>query len=237
MDIEWFRARKRELKVTDADLGEAIGRDRSIANRIVTGKQTMDLRFADGLATALKVSKETLLMKAGVLPDSDEPRSNAQVVRLEGASLEKPQGNLPVYGTALGSEAEVEGDAVEQTTLNKSEILDYVKRPVLLNGRSEAYALHVQGSSMHPALPDGEMVVVVAGMPLSVGDNVVVYLRTEDPEEDDGLTARAVLVKELVRRTSKHVELRQYSPAGDFKIEMHRVMRIDRVLSRKEMLS
>jgi hypothetical protein len=66
---------------------------------------------------------------------------------------------------------------------------------------------------------------------------VVVYLRTEDPDEDDGQTARAVLVKELVRRTSKHVELRQYSPPGDFKIEMHRVMRIDRVLTRKEMLT
>ncbi|WP_242095442.1 S24 family peptidase [Sphingomonas sp. CROZ-RG-20F-R02-07] len=239
MDSEWFRARKRELKVSDVTIGEAIRRDRSVVNRVIAGIIPFDLKYVEGFMEALKVSREEILARVGALPDASTPSatSNASVIPMEGSSNEKPQGNLPVYGTALGAEARIDGEALEQTTLNKSEVLEYVKRPVLLNGQSKAYALHIQGSSMHPALPDGEMIVVVPGMPLSIGDNVVVYLRTEDPDEDDGETARAVLVKEMVRRTARYVELRQYEPAGDFRIDMDQILRIDRVLTRKEMLS
>ena len=90
---------------------------------------------------------------------------------------------------------------------------------------------------MHPALPDGEMVAVSPREPLSIGDNVVVYLRPNDEQDDDGQTSRAVLVKELVRRSASYVELRQYSPAKDFRIPMTDIVRIDRVLTRKEMLA
>jgi phage repressor protein C with HTH and peptisase S24 domain len=72
---------------------------------------------------------------------------------------------------------------------------------------------------------------------LSIGDLVVVYLRTQDAEEDNGDTARAVLVKELVRRSTSFVELRQYNPPKDFRIPMSEVIRIDHVLTRKEMMS
>lgn len=165
------------------------------------------------------------------------PTSNAQTIAFEGASQNDARPNLPVYGTALGSSKTVEGEAIEQTTLNKSEVLEYVKRPTLLNRRAESYGLYIQGGSMHPALPDGEMVAVVPNMALSVGDNVVVYLRPENPEDDDGQTARAVLVKELVKRNSAQVTLRQYAPFAEFTIDMDTVIRIDRVLTRREMLS
>jgi len=165
------------------------------------------------------------------------PEANATVIPMEGSSLEKPQENLQVWGAALGSEQDFDGVAVELTTLNTGEIIDYVRRPVMLNGKKGVYALHVQGSSMHPALPDGEMIVAVKGMPLSIGDNVVVFLRTIDHEYDDGATSRGVLVKELVRRSASFVELRQYQPAKDFRVDMRDVLRIDRVLTRREMLS
>ena len=89
---------------------------------------------------------------------------------------------------------------------------------------------------MHPALPDGEMVVACRDMPLAIGDNVVVYLRINNEEEDDGQAARSVLVKELVRRSASYVELRQYDPRMDFRLSMDEVLRIDRILTRKEML-
>jgi phage repressor protein C with HTH and peptisase S24 domain len=145
--------------------------------------------------------------------------------------------NLPVYGSGLGAAVEIEGEAIEQTTLNKAETIEYAVRPVILNRRPDAYGLYVQGGSMHPALPDGEMVAVSPKMPLQVGDNVVVYLRTDSEEEDNGEAARAVLVKELVRRTAAYVELRQYQPPKDFRIPMTEVLRIDRVLTRREMMT
>lgn len=162
------------------------------------------------------------------------PPPNAIVVPMEGASLERAQENLPVWGAALGCERDFDGEAIELTTLNTGDIVEYVRRPTILNGKKGVYALNVQGSSMHPALPDGEMIVAVRDSPMGIGDNVVVYLRSDD---DDGETARGVLVKELVRRTASYVELRQYQPAKEFRVQMAQVIRIDRVLTRREMLS
>lgn len=221
--IEQLRAKKLKGKDVAAHLGIAPARVTEMTKR---DRQIQPREMAP-LAAMLG------LIDAG----DDEIRSNARVIPMEGASLEKPHGNLPIYGTALAAAKRIEGEAIEQTELNKSNVIEYAKRPPLLNGRADAYGLHIQGSSMHPALPDGEMVAVAPGMPLSVGDNVVVYLRTDDPDEDDGQTARAVLVKELVRRSATAVILRQYSPAGDFSVDMSEVLRIDRVLTRREMMS
>jgi len=186
-----------------------------------------------------RIGRQTLNKLRAAYPDfpgfaePDHLQSNATVVRMEGASLEEPEETLPIWGTGLGAAREIDGEAIEQTMLNTGEIVEYVKRPAILKRTKKAYGLYVQGSSMHPALPDGEMVVAVRDMPLSIGDNVVVYLKAIDDEE----ASRAVLIKELVRRSASYVELRQYQPAKDFKIDMTEVLRIDRILTRREMLS
>ena len=169
--------------------------------------------------------------------DRAHRKTNAQIVAMEGASLDEPMENLPIWGSGLGAAREIDGEAIEQTMLNTGEVVEYVKRPTILKRKADCYGLYVQGSSMHPALPDGEMVVATRNAPLSSGDNVVVYLRPADPDLDDGATARAVLVKELVRRTARYIELRQYQPAKDFRIDTAEVLRIDRILTRREMLS
>lgn len=168
--------------------------------------------------------------------DPPIPESNAQVVQMEGASLDEARDDLPIYGTALGAARDVEGEAIEQTYLNSGDTIEYVKRPVLLNRIPDAYGLYVQGSSMHPALPDGEMLAITTKGAISVGDNVVVYLRPTD-RHDDGQRARAVLVKELVKRTGAYVELRQYDPPKVFRVEAADVLQIHRVLTRREMMS
>lgn len=138
---------------------------------------------------------------------------------------------MPVYGTALGAEMEIEGEAIEQTMLNQGEAIEYRKRPPISNGIERVYGLYVQGSSMYPAHRDGAFLFVQWDVPLRVDDDVVVYLRPQDGEEDNGLAARAVLVKRLRRRTSKFVELEQYNPPKIFRIPMQEVVRIDRVLT------
>lgn len=190
-----------------------------------------------------RLSTPTLEKLQSAVPDypgwssyvAAKPRSNAKVLAFEGDNLDQPEENLPVWGSGLGAERMFEGEAVEQTDLNTGAQLDYVRRPAILKGKKGAYALHVQGSSMHPALPEGELVVACRDMPLSMGDNVVVYLR--DGDQDDGERARAVLVKELVRRSASYVELRQYDPRIDFRVAMSEVLRIDRILTRREMVS
>lgn len=212
-----------------------------VAKRIGSANTTIN-RFVNGKATHTMARATYDKLRAAYpdyprWPDAQPalPKSNAEIVGLEGDGIDLAQENLPVYGSGLGAPKQIDGEAVELTALNTGDVLEYVKRPAILNGKRKAYALHVQGSSMHPALPDGEMVVACRDMPLSIGDNVVVYLR--DGDEDDGKRARAVLIKELVRRSATYVELRQYDPAMDFKIDMSEVVQIDRILTRREMLS
>lgn len=168
------------------------------------------------------------------------PATNASPFQMEGASMERLREDLPVFGTALGALRIVDGEAIEQTTLNQGEIVTYAKRPTILNGNSNAYGLYVQGSSMVPVHPDGSLLLVEKMKPLRVGDDVVVYLRPETSEgdnRDDGERARSVLVKRLVRRTAQYVELEQFSPAMTFRIEAAEILRVDRVLTLGDLLS
>jgi len=192
--------------------------------------------LARRLAEALAGRGLPPIDEAEVLALAGHPTAaNAAVLRFEGDAYDAPPERLPVWGSGLGAARMFEGEAIEQTDLNSGSELDYVRRPSILRGRKNAYALHVQGSSMHPALPDGELVVACRDMPLSVGDNVVVYLR--DAAADDGERSRGVLVKELVRRSASYIELRQYEPRTDFRVPATDVIRIDRILTRREMVS
>ena len=60
-----------------------------------------------------------------------------------------------------------------------------------------AYALEISGDSMKPAYRDGDVIVVSPAAAVRKGDRVVV--KTKDGE---------VMVKELKRKNSKHIELK-----------------------------
>ncbi len=160
--------------------------------------------------------------------------TNAQPFRMEDAASTRMSRDLPIYGTALGAEEVVDGEAVEQTMLNRGEIVEYKRRPPILDGRADVYGLYVQGSSMQPRFRDGATVFVESRRRPSVGDDAVIYLRT--PDEVDGERASAVLIKTIVRKTASYVELEQYNPACTFRIAMERVERMDRVLTLEDLI-
>jgi SOS-response transcriptional repressor LexA len=66
MDTMWFKAAQRRAGLTSFDLGEAIGRDRTVISRIVTGAQKMTLDQARIIAEKLGVGLPELLEKAGL---------------------------------------------------------------------------------------------------------------------------------------------------------------------------
>ena len=181
---------------------------------------------AFGVSPAAIISDEALVL----------PALNATAVKMEGASHNRLRQDLPIYGTALGAARRILGEAVEQTTLNRAEVVQYVRRPVILNDRPQAYGLFVSGSSMSPRYDDGEMVVVDPKARLRIGDDVVVYLRPENPEDDTGEAARAALVKRLRRRTASYIELEQFSPATVFQVPMSEVVDVHRVVPPSELL-
>lgn len=209
-----------------------------IAKKIGVANTTIN-RFANGTAKT-RLHRETLAKLQDAYPEfAGFPaaiEANATPFRMEGASEARMRNDLPIYGTALGAAREIDGEAIEQTTLNRAEVVEYAKRPVLLEGNAAAYGVYVSGSSMEPRHNDGETVLVDPKGRLRSGEDVVVYLRPTNPEEDDGETARAVLVKRLVRRTSTYVELQQYTPPKVFRIDMCEITQIHRVIPWSELL-
>ena len=182
---------------------------------------------SDNLEKLLNVIGKSVGDLAG---SPDRPPANAEPVAFEGRSAERVRGDCPVFGTALGAERVIDGEAIEQTMLNSGDVSEDRKRPAIANGVERVYGLYVQGSSMYPAHRDGAFLFAQHDVPLRVGDDVVVYLRPLD-DSDDGSTARCVLVKRLVKRNAQYVELEQYTPAKVFRIPMADVLRIDRVLT------
>jgi hypothetical protein len=188
-------------------------------------------RFADAMEGQGNppIARAEILALTGLVTDS-----NAAPFRMEGVSGQRMSRDLPIYGTALGAEEIVNGEAIEQTTLNRAEVIEYKRRPPILDGRADVYGLYVQGSSMHPRFRDGDTVFVESRKRPSVGDDAVIYLRT--PDEVEGERVSSVLIKTIVRKTGSYVELEQYNPACSFKIPMERVERMDRVLTLDDMI-
>lgn len=206
----------------------------------VIGKPNTTInRFNNGSAKH-RMHRDTLIALREHFPDFpgfvDMPPLNATPVKFEGASLDRLHDDLPIYGTALGAARVVDGEAIEQVTLNRAEVVDYVKRPTLLNHKAKVYGLIVSGSSMEPRHMDGETIIADAEGRVKNGEDVVVYLRPKDGS-DDGDTARMVMVKRLVRRSSTYIELQQYTPLLTFRVDMAEVLRVDRVMPWSEVLS
>ncbi|WP_311270513.1 LexA family transcriptional regulator [Sphingobium sp. WCS2017Hpa-17] len=215
--------------ITQSDLAEAIGVGVPQISRIESGKVDIPLSRIVQIAQALGCQIADLMTFDDFVGYAAVPEPNVVPVKMEGASEERMREDLPIFGTALGAPKIVEGEAVEQTMLNTGEIIQYVKRPVILNGRADAYGLYVQGQSMEPVHMEGDFALAETKRPAKVGDDVVVYLRPRT-EDDDGERARSVLLKRLVRRTANYIELEQFNPAVTFRIETEEVLRIDRVL-------
>lgn len=67
MDKAWFKDRKRELGLSDAAIGKAIGRDRSVANKILNGGVGFDAGHTAAFSDLFQVSEEEILRRFGVL--------------------------------------------------------------------------------------------------------------------------------------------------------------------------
>jgi SOS-response transcriptional repressor LexA len=66
MDTIWFKALQKRSGLTSFDLGEAIGRDRTVISRIINGTQRMTLEQARIFAERLDVPLPEMLEKAGL---------------------------------------------------------------------------------------------------------------------------------------------------------------------------
>lgn len=83
MDTEWFKTRKREMKVTDADVAAALGVERSVANKVLNGRVAFNAKRAPQMSELFKVTREEILFRAGI---SDVEPSSIQHPKLLSSS-------------------------------------------------------------------------------------------------------------------------------------------------------
>lgn len=216
------------------ELAQRMGTSAQQLERLEKGQRRLTTDWLERIATALEVDVRSLFGDEGVAPAAPVP--NATAFKFDGSAADRMPDDLPIWGSALGAERMVNGEAIEQTMLNTGDIVGYLRRPAVLNGRADVYGLYVHGSSMDPVYCEGATIVAETKRPPRVGDDVVVYLRPEE-HEDDGERARGVLVKRLVRRSGTWIELQQFNPAITFRIDAADIVRVDRVMTLGDLLA
>lgn len=135
---------------------------------------------------------------------------------------------VPLLGTAMAGEWSGPTEQVELTELDLNEVLGYVRRPQSLKGDAKAYAVTIVGDSMWPRFRPGRQVIVSPRASISVGDDVVVQL-LGDPDSSGERRVVQVLIKELVRRSASHVELRQFNPDVTFRVATSEIAAMHKV--------
>ena len=137
---------------------------------------------------------------------------------------------LPLVATAILGEWGRPEASIELTELRTGEIVERVGRPPSLANDPGAYAVTIVGDAMWPRFRPGRRVAVSPKAPVAIGDDVIVKLKAGDGIEPGGPGAVAVLVKELVRRNSSGVELRQFNPDLTFEVPAAAIASIEKVV-------
>jgi hypothetical protein len=136
---------------------------------------------------------------------------------------------LPLLGTAIGGEWGAPASRIELTELRTAEIVDRLPRPRSLANDASAYAVTAVGDSMWPRFRPGRRVAVSPKAPVSIGDDVLVKLKSAEGN-DANKAIVSVLIKELVRKSSSGVELRQFNPDLTFEVPTSEITAIEKVL-------
>lgn len=168
VDTEWLKARKKELGLTDQAISDALGRERSIANKILNGKLPFDMEHLDGFARVLKVSKLLVLQRFGILDEVDVVPINTAGTVARGL----PSDSTPTWAITSGDGS----IALRQIDLgfsmgDGSNIDDYVEegtidfdanllRSITRSPPNRLFVARGEGDSMFPTLINNDIVVI-----------------------------------------------------------------------------
>jgi len=135
-----------------------------------------------------------------------------------------PPAQMPLLGSALAGEWGSAGSGIELVEIRQRDCVGRVPRPASLAAGDEVYAITVVGDSMWPRFRPGRRVAISPRAPVAVGDDVLVILKKNSPGGGN-----LALLKELVRRTSTHLELRQFNPDATLNVSAADVEAIHKV--------
>lgn len=161
-------------------------------------------RQASKYAEGYRVSEGWLLTGEGQGPDGQiiAPIQRPVVTHIVPGSELVSQKRMPVYSAAMGGEGHL---------IVSFDQIDEIKRPAELENVKGGYGLLIKGTSMVPAINEGDMALVNPHLPPLRGANVILY--HTPPEGGDS----EAMVKQLVNWTDREWLLKQWNPMNEFK--------------------
>ncbi len=143
---------------------------------------------------------------------------------------------IPLVGTGDCASIAFEDETgnmleIERCSFDADHTVRMINRPQALKGARDLYAIYFHGESMMPRFEPGEIGLVDPSRPAGPGDYVVVQLTDG---EDDAVVS--VLVKRLVRSTTRELVLQQFNPPATFTVPRARVARVHRIMQPTDVL-
>lgn len=159
-------------------------------------------RVAAKYAAGYRVSEGWLLTGEGQGPDGQTiaPAKSTTTI-IPGSQLVSHQ-KMPVYAAAMGGDGHL---------IISFDQIDEIKRPAELENVKGGYGLLIKGSSMVPALWEGDMALVNPHLPPAREFNHIFY---HEPPHSAEVEA---IVKQLEGWNDREWTLRQWNPAETFK--------------------
>lgn len=111
-------------------------------------------------------------------------------------------GDVPLYASAEGGQGAL---------LIERDSIGTVKRPPLLQGVKDGYAIYLVGESMSPEFEPGDILMVNPRLPVLANTSCVFYARSEDEPR--------AMVKRFLSATEEEWRVRQFNPAKDFSLD------------------
>jgi phage repressor protein C with HTH and peptisase S24 domain len=184
-----IRAFREAARLSMQALAERVGTSAPQINKLEKGERKLTVDWMVRLGRALGVDAKDLMAADAVgRPPSLPPSLNA-------IPVEFGPPDLPILGRAQGGPNGVLIIPTEQRPV------DWTYRPPQLRGVSEAFAIFAYDDSMHPMYKHGQTLWIHPHLPVKPGDGILIIKRSDE-----------ALIKELVRRTSSEIILRQYRP-------------------------
>ncbi|MBR1193213.1 helix-turn-helix transcriptional regulator [Bradyrhizobium sp. AUGA SZCCT0160] len=200
---ERVRARLAELDRSPITAAVKVGLDRTYIRDFIEGKKA-SLRSDknEQVARALDWTVVDLIGATGVSarPGASGPPVLGPPTSIPGDQLVGAR-DFPIYAAAAGGE----GFMIVHT-----DVMEYVKRPVILEGVPESYGVLVVGESMVPAYRPGDMALVHPRRPIERDADVVLY------DHDHRTGDAKAMIKRLVNFNDRSFKLEQYNPAKTF---------------------
>lgn len=169
--------------------------------KLVALSRLLNVNFASPLGEAVRdYERKHVDLQNAMASAREQIRREAENGYIPGDQLVGAR-DFPIYAAA---------EAGAGFMIVHTDVMEYVKRPVILEGVPDSYGVLVKGDSMIPAYRPGNMALVHPRLPMERETDVILY------DHDHRTGDAKAMIKRLLGFNDRSLKLEQYNPAKTF---------------------